>query len=515
MKKTTALILTFLCLVSVLSSCSSSTPKNRTENDLTEKSQSDKWVLTYEKQEYSDGDLSYERYYEYDESGKLVAETEKSGYSTSVFSDFIYDNDERIIFKTETFFNDTNRENKVNYTYTYDNFGNCISLEEKGDVQTNYIYTYDKKGNVIKEEWETAWGKYSTVHNLMYKNNQVVQSEITYTDETKGEVINCQLKQFTYDDNGNRVSEFHYFEEENNSDTKTLLQVNGKDYWLSGTTHYTWKKLGDVAVDTVLITDISTSLQMVETSSPKRLSEDCDIILASGENSNGDYYELVANESKSYDGKSEVGVIKNNEWLVGLTSESPFIDKSGAIMNYYNKDNYIFCCESCFAYGYSGQYGILWNAETNTLLDGPKYSDGDAVKILGFESEIVNSKGRLIDFKIENHTKHFCHYDGTKLIDTNTMEITFLDSELFDYPAQFSEGLFYSKNYDDTQRGFYDENFNLVIDLSKYNITTKYSNMFFKDGICNFWTRNSSGTAFLITIDKNGNVISELREDMV
>ncbi len=268
--------------------------------------------------------------------------------------------------------------------------------------------------------------------------------------------------------------------------------------------------------ETTNITDTqanTTTLNQTITETPKRLSDDCDKILASGYNSNNDYYELVVIESESYNSQSKIGVIKNNSWLIEPTTDAPFFEEGGAIMSDYYTDNYTFCCESCFAYGYSGEYGIIWNVEKNILFEGPKLSDGRAINVLNFKTQKISSDGTLVDFDIDNYTKVFYHYSGTNFLDTETMETKHLESDAFYHPAHFSDGLFYSENYDQTQRGFYDEKFNLAIDLSSYNITTNYDHMYFDDGVCNFRAYNSSGLSFLITIDTDGNVISEVRSE--
>ncbi len=255
----------------------------------------------------------------------------------------------------------------------------------------------------------------------------------------------------------------------------------------------------------------TTTLNQTITEPPKKLSDDCDKILASGYNSNNDYYELVVIESESYNSQSKIGVIKNNSWLIEPTTDAPFFEEGGAIMSDYHTDNYTFCCESCFAYGYNGEYGIIWNVEKNILFEGPKLSDGRAIKVLNFKTQKISSDGTLVDFDVDNYTKIFYHYSGTNFLDTENMETTHLESDAFYHPAHFSDGLFYSENYDQTQRGFYDENFDLAIDLSSYDIITNYDHMYFDDGVCNFYAYNSSGISFLITIDKDGSVISEVR----
>ena len=81
--------------------------------------------------------------------------------------------------------------------------------------------------------------------------------------------------------------------------------------------------------DTTQDIDDSAVSEEIET----KLSDSCDKILASGYDANSNYYELVANEKEDYTGtKIEMGIIKNNEWVIPLTSNSPFISESGLLI---------------------------------------------------------------------------------------------------------------------------------------------------------------------------------------
>ena len=57
--------------------------------------------------------------------------------------------------------------------------------------------------------------------------------------------------------------------------------------------------------------------------------------------------------------------------------------------------------------------------------------------------------------------------------------------------------------------GYRDVNGNLVIDLSRYNFDYASDTQPFSDGKATFETRNEYGKKFEITIDKQGNVLSE------
>lgn len=228
-----------------------------------------------------------------------------------------------------------------------------------------------------------------------------------------------------------------------------------------------------------------------------RLSASCDYVLASGTSDNGDFYELVANDSKSYDGKAAVGVIKNNKWLVEMTSDNPFIGEDGGLI----ADKAKFGKNSWFYYyDYNYIYDILWNPETNAVYKSSEHDNKRPVMIWNEDEQCYDLREGFILVEGE--------YGGAdELIDLSTMK-TIATYEFYDvYP--YSEGLFCAETStgNGTSYGFYDKSGNLVIDLNKYNISG--GALRFTDGKCTFKARNDSGKKFEITIDKTGKVLSE------
>lgn len=55
--------------------------------------------------------------------------------------------------------------------------------------------------------------------------------------------------------------------------------------------------------------------------------------------------------------------------------------------------------------------------------------------------------------------------------------------------------------------GFFDINGELIIDLSKYDLSV-FKDYYFKDGQCILTAYNESGTKLSVTIDKSGNMIN-------
>jgi len=242
------------------------------------------------------------------------------------------------------------------------------------------------------------------------------------------------------------------------------------------------------------------------------LVDECDYLLAEGTNTTGDHYQLVANESQSYDSTQSIGLIKNNEWLIEMTNDSPIIDEDGTVYYFFNfksdYDKYIspdwnwntypttyrLVSNNCFLLnGY-----MLWNFETGKthMLTGD-YRSGYI-----FSEDVTDESYVMLKIVSEN-----THNEVTyKILDINNMiVIKEFEEGCFYYAGVFSEDLFYAVAYDgDT--GFYDKSGNQIIDLSKYNVTEGGT---FSDGKATIIAENDTGKEFEITIDKQGNVISE------
>lgn len=109
-----------------------------------------------------------------------------------------------------------------------------------------------------------------------------------------------------------------------------------------------------------------------------RLSDTCDEILASGYDTEGNLYELVANQTENYSGvKIKIGVIKNNKWAVKPTSDMPFIKNDGSLQNgkgineskncfyYIGKGTFLFSYDYKFNIGtVSRTLDIIYNSNT-------------------------------------------------------------------------------------------------------------------------------------------------------
>lgn len=267
------------------------------------------------------------------------------------------------------------------------------------------------------------------------------------------------------------------------------------------------------------------------TTEPPQLSESCNMVLASGYDGD-DYYQLVANETEDYNGvKDELGVIKNNEWLLKPTLDMPFVNDDGSmkgVKNIYGIDNQniFYLGNSCFYYHIttSRRYAsdlykdIFFNAEIN------KYYEQDS------SSCVAN-----IDYGSMNQEPNFSftHYinedepmvivdfsktsssDGVaKILNTNTMETSELVINKLDEFSFFNLSTVYpiSENkfavsFVGKKICFYDLDGNQLFDTTNYKLSTYDQDITFKDDKCSFTIKNNGGTLYNITINSKGEVI--------
>lgn len=255
----------------------------------------------------------------------------------------------------------------------------------------------------------------------------------------------------------------------------------------------------------------------IEITEDLKLSDECDIVLATSSNYSDDLYELVANETEDYYGTEiEIGVIKNNEWLVPLSNDNPFLNEKGLVytkksddLSVFDEDLYFeYCGNGCF-YNYCfvkdivGQmsYGVIYNSENGKCYDLTEHND------VWPREKPVESGGNYIMM-----CKRYDAYDSNNecILNTSTMELKEL--EVNGHASSFSEGLFCLTW--SNKEGFYDENGKLIIDLSEYDISSSPSqNIYFINDECTFKILNDTGNHYQITINKNGDVISSQKID--
>lgn len=263
-----------------------------------------------------------------------------------------------------------------------------------------------------------------------------------------------------------------------------------------------------------------------------KLSETCDAVLAEGTDVNGDYYELVATQEDTYNSTViKIGVIKNNKWLVELSTDSPFLDEeSGLLWSYdYYTYSYNYCTtgldrrDASYSFIGNGCFyhrGTFYNADTQKyykddyVLNGEMHASPNEYTI-PYEFYKDNNSGNVQTIADAENIILRLRKDDVRvyeLLNTTTMETTPIgNSEDFYVKAPFSEGLFLGTK--DDKFAFYNSRGEKEIDLSEYNIVTYYIKEEFEgifiDGKATISVINDVGKRFKITMDKKGNIISQ------
>ena len=256
-----------------------------------------------------------------------------------------------------------------------------------------------------------------------------------------------------------------------------------------------------------------TSFQQPEV----KLSEECDMILCTGYDGS-DYYELVANQIDGYpDSTFEFGVIKNNKWLVEMSSNCPFIDENGwwkgldkdYQSNTVSSEDFQYIGGALFLYKESS----IYNPESGVCFENlcnRKYTEIENYEeFLGFEV-LKHNAGQSILFK----------YYNPKTGQSREIGGYFNDVQRPDVLKDISCGLFYASgetwewhNFQYTRySGFFDLNGQMILDLSEYTITD-YHGYKYENNIYMITCTNNSGVNFNITFDTFGKIISQEKAD--
>ena len=270
---------------------------------------------------------------------------------------------------------------------------------------------------------------------------------------------------------------------------------------------------------------IETTTEELVTEAP-RLSSECDKVLCSGcDGDDGPLYELVATQTEDYSGVvTKIGVIKDNQWLVELTAESPFVDEDGTLKGYTTNsldDTYIaeYIGNGCFYY--FGNFEVFYNSRNGRsyCMD---YNHNPALVFCKYQ--IIRGNNSVDNYTEclagDNNGKvifdAYGSYEGYlwyKVLDLETMTIEEKKPSVEPNAAYrfypYSEGLFAVLGYDEGLK-FYDIDGKCMLDLTEYKLTHEFQKVFFKNGKCTFNIINSNGTEYKITIDKKGEVISSV-----
>lgn len=243
------------------------------------------------------------------------------------------------------------------------------------------------------------------------------------------------------------------------------------------------------------------------------LSETCDEVLGTCDiktNYGTNKYTIVANYTEDYMGlKIEVGVIKNNKWVLEPTVDMPFVTKKLHKDDVPSVGDIWYMGQGCFVSTKEGtSYDAIhtfYNVET-----GESYStadDEDRISYLGFIRSDSDDQ-TIIRYDLYKDYTEFITLNkrdmtlGKITIPSNGRDTLFLGGNIASDVFAVKEGTSRYPNY-----YFYDISGNLVLDLSEYK-TPSQSPFFKKWNCCELDVVNNNGTEYTITLDREGNVLS-------
>ncbi len=278
--------------------------------------------------------------------------------------------------------------------------------------------------------------------------------------------------------------------------------------------------------ENIIQTEITTTTKPVTqttteaTTEPEiQLSSQCMYVLCTGYDE-GVCYELVANRIDYFpESIFQVGVIKNNEWLVPLSEESPFLD-DGHWRGYWNEkstDKFQYMSNGCFYYEKDRYEEIIYKPETGVsfVVSGLKsfalHTDGngnvDYSKLVNDECEVLTRKGRDDNYAF---TCFNMNSGETQVIEQ------YNPGNSGERIGRLSDGLFYAYAFNSITgsgyEGFFDMEGNMVLDLKDYSISD-YNDYIFKNGKYTAICLNDSGVKYEITFDTQGNIVKQEKVD--
>ena len=271
------------------------------------------------------------------------------------------------------------------------------------------------------------------------------------------------------------------------------------------------------------------------------------VVLASGQDADGTVYELVASEVETYAGVAvTVGVIKNNQWLVEMTSEMPLIDEDDTLYGTgvsgldSAPETIFYIGNGCFIYRnvVSPEYGsdtyqeLVYNSENGKyyeLTDDGKMGSKKASHVIYKECSLDREKLDLCkphniyvtdmrycavasdeELVLWQYSAHWQDSDEVVFLNTTNMRThkvklqkNIAETKLI-YPL--SEGFFAVYTFRNDLM-FFDTSGKMVLDLSMYELTHEEQPLLFVNGKCSFTIFNNAGTIYKITVDKQGQVL--------
>lgn len=259
-------------------------------------------------------------------------------------------------------------------------------------------------------------------------------------------------------------------------------------------------------------------------------SSNC-IVLCKGKDKEENNYSLVGKQEETFDSVIiKVGVIKNNEWLVPLSSDFPFISDGkdtfigGEIIYANNKhpirksdggwvspNEFKYVANGCFSYGSNvEQRFIIYNFETNKYYDFGNKNNFDN-KTYRFSVYCVDDESSTSNIVVFSRNLDSGGYSKQfSILNTDTMEENIIVEKTNDcIMGPYADGLFaVGENYHGSIFYFFDSNGNQVLDVTKYGLCNNYDSTYFKNNVFCFTKTNSAGTKYNLTINIKGEIIS-------
>lgn len=307
--------------------------------------------------------------------------------------------------------------------------------------------------------------------------------------------------------NGDSDSEFWAY----GAEVKLIYPENKSGYRLYGLEHTNNENSNQNTS-----TETTTSQQ-----SETILSEECDMLLCMGYDGS-DCYELVANQIDGYpDSTFEFGVIKNNEWLVEMSSTCPFINENGWWYGaeYSNTPGeFQYMRDGCFYYNHDdGWSEIIYKPETNIsfkvsgIVSFSVYkTDSNTIDY----SKLINENGEALTRLDDDHLTFSYLNLNTGESKPIPLELTMVNNN--QYIGLLNDGVFYahaSSNFTGIDySGFFDLNGNQIIDLTEY-YCTDLGDYMFHNGQYTLTCKNNSDVEFNLTFDTSGKIILQEKAD--
>lgn len=322
-------------------------------------------------------------------------------------------------------------------------------------------------------------------------------------------------------DNSGDSHEGIYAVEQNEEDLSSTVSYITSDGISASLTYYQpTSSLQDVSSgDTYyLVKDMDKFNRKVE------ISKCYDHVLCSG----GGYY-LVSSQVETVTEVVEyVGVFDSDyNWVVPLSDNNPYLNPDGKLvrMGYGYSDYDHFCDYISYKTRYAGEDIFVIGQTTNVSASGNTYeSEPDAVMWHVLTDTYVEldvryyslqsirfTDGYYVAAQKDNDKKYVVVINSETGCEMSRPLVNSETGETEDYylycggyknVGRYSEGVFFA--YD----GFYDIDFNLVIDLAEY-AGLIVNQPYFSNGICTLIAENDIGTQFEAIINIDGEFIQE------